>query len=189
MSLSEGPWRSTVLSFFMQRVKRDLQFSNIFLVDFVVSLVYAGATVAFLNRDALSARWATAAMILAIAYAALHIGKIMLIIELERRGGDARQFVGSEQLVTSGVYAWSRNPVYLISLLQSALWSLGLVFLCVEGRDFSWAIAVATLLLYAHYWGQDRLIIPNEEAALMKRHPVDFPAYCARVQRWFGRKA
>lgn len=188
MSVSEGPGRSELWQFLQDRVKRDLQFSNIFLVDLTVSMAYALSTVVLLSRNELSPGAALGVAICVLTYAALHVGKVMLIVHLEKQGGDARQFVGSEQLVTEGVYGWSRNPVYLISLVQSLFWSLGLICLTADTPDRMFGFVLAPLLVYAHYWGQDRLIIPNEEAALLQRHPVDFPAYCARVNRWFGRK-
>lgn len=189
MSVSEDRGRPGAWAFLRDRVRRDLQFSNIFLVDFCVAAAYAIATLFFSARNTVDIPQAREIALLVLAYIALHIGKILLIVHLEKQGGDARQFVGSDQLVTGGVYALSRNPVYLISLVQSAIWSLGLVVLTAQGGDQWLAIALGFALLYAHYWGQDRLIIPNEEAALLQRHPQAFPAYCARVNRWFGRKA
>lgn len=189
MSVSEGQRRSEIWAFFQERIRRDLQFSNIFLVDFTVSMAYAIATAIFLARSDPARLDFIAIAACVLAYAALHIAKILLIVHLERQGGDAREFVGSEQLVTDGVYAWSRNPVYLISLVQSVAWSLGLLCMTAGTHDYWIAFGLAPVLLYAHYWGQDRLIIPNEEAALLKRHPQAFPAYCARVNRWFGRNA
>lgn len=188
MSMSEGHERSTLLSLLVQRVRRDLQFSNIFRVDFAASMAYSAVTIHLLLANELSPRAAPVLMALAVVYAALHVIKIGLVCYLERSGGDARQFVGSDQLVTSGFYAYSRNPVYLLSLLQSFVWSLILICLAA-GHPGAWiAYALAPLLLYAHYWGIDRLIIPHEEAALSRRHPEAFVAYCARVRRWIGRR-
>lgn len=189
MSVSEGNERSTLLTFLAQRVRRDLQFSNIFRVDFAAAMAYAVPTVYFLRSNDLSPDAAPALMALVVAYAALHMLKIALVWYLERSGGDAREFVGSDHLVTGGFYAYSRNPVYLLSLFQSFIWSLILICLAT-GHPRAWiAYALAPLLLYGHYWGIDRLIIPHEEAALGSRHPEAFAAYCARVRRWFGRRS
>lgn len=186
MSLSEGRARSTALVFLLERIRRDLQFSIIFRVEFVASMGYAAMTVFLLDRDDLTPQGAPILMRLALLYAALHVAKIMLVIDLERRGGDTREFVGSEELVTTGVYAYSRNPVYVLSIAQSFVWSLALVCLGAGGRDALIAFTLAPLLLYGHYWGIDRLIIPNEEAALEQKHPEAFAAYRARVRRWVG---
>lgn len=189
MSVFQGDAHSNWLSFMAERFRRDLQFSNIFKVDFVASAGYTIATIYLLRQHDTSFHAAPLLMPLAFAYAALHVLKIMLVIYLERQGGDAREFVGSEQLVTTGFYAYSRNPVYVMSIAQSVVWSLFLVCLGAGQRDAFIAYALAPLLLYAHYWGIDRLIIPNEEAALAKKHPDAFAAYCARVRRWLGRRA
>jgi protein-S-isoprenylcysteine O-methyltransferase Ste14 len=188
MSLFEGNGRPAAFAFLAERVRRDLQFSNIFRVEFAASLGYAAATLALLARDGSSTRAGPALLALAIGYGALHLLKTALLLYLEKRGGDAREFVGSDQLVTKGVYALSRNPVYLLSIAQSFVWSLALIWLGA-GRPDQWpAFGAAAALLYGHYWGIDRLIIPHEEAALARKHPQDFAAYCARVRRWFGRK-
>ena len=87
-------------------------------------------------------------MALVVAYAALHMLKIGLVWYLERSGGDAREFVGSDHLVTGGFYAYSRNPVYLLSLFQSFVWSLILICLAAghpERLDRLCARAVAAL--------------------------------------------
>lgn len=189
MSLSEGQGRSTALTFLMERAQRDLQFSKIFRVEFVASMGYAAATVYFLDRNDLTPQAAPILMLLALLFAALHMTKILLVIYLERQGGDAREFVGSEQLVTSRFYAYSRNPVYVLSIAQSFVWSLVLICLGAGGREQLIALTVAALLLYGHYRSIDRFIIPNEEAALACKHPEQFAAYCARVNRWLGRKA
>lgn len=175
--------------FLARRVKQDLQFSNIFTVDLVASAGYVVATL-LLARHAEATPARLAAMLaLALLYAALHVGKISLIVYLEKRGGDARQFVGSPTLVTGGVYAFSRNPVYLVSIVQSLLWSVLLVLLSA-GQVSGWVgYALAPALLYGHFLGIDRLIIPNEEAALKAAHPAEFAAYAGRVRRWFGRRA
>ncbi len=90
---------------------------------------------------------------------------------------------------TSGFYAWSRNPVYVVSLIESFLWSILLVILAQGQEAAVIGYALAPALLYGHYWGMDRLIVPHEEAALKSGHPEEFAAYCASVRRWFGRRA
>ncbi len=131
----------------------------------------------------------TSALFLAgLAYAILFVLKILLVVDLERRGGDAREFVGSETLVTEGFYAYSQNPVYVVTLLQSLAWSLGLFGLALADYPSGLSFAAASALLYAHYWAIDRLVVPHEEAALRAKHPDAFAAYCARVNRWLGRR-
>lgn len=78
-------------------------------------------------------------------------------------------------LVTSGVYAWTRNPMYL------GLW---LVLL-------GWAIMLGALsgligaLLFIPFIGWVQIRV--EEQALRQRFGEPYERYCRRVHRWFGR--
>jgi protein-S-isoprenylcysteine O-methyltransferase Ste14 len=187
MSLSAEKPRAPILAVFAQRFRQDLQFSRIFLVDLAASAAYTATTLLLLGLAAPGPFGAYAISAAALGWALFLTLKILLVFYLERRGGDAREFVGSETLVTSGVYALSRNPVYVMSLLQSLCWSLGLAGVGFGGHPGgALACVAAATLLYGHYWGMDRLIVPHEEAALRRKHPEAFAAYCARVNRWFG---
>ncbi len=173
-----------------RRIGRDMQFSRIFLVDLAATLAYGATTLLLLDRGAPPPLGARFLLLAGAAYGLLLALKIGLVVYLEKRGGDARQFVASETLVTGGVYAFSRNPVYLVSLLQSLAWSFGLIgFAFASDAPCALALLAAPALLYGHYWGMDRLIIPNEEAALRSRHQDAFAAYCGRVNRWLGRQS
>ncbi|HEV2227909.1 MAG TPA: isoprenylcysteine carboxylmethyltransferase family protein [Steroidobacteraceae bacterium] len=78
-------------------------------------------------------------------------------------------------LVTSGVYAWTRNPMYL-----------GLAIVLV-----GWAARLGTLspfagpLLFVPLI--ERVQILSEEQALRARFGKEYQDYCARVNRWLGR--
>lgn len=188
MSLTLGGPDTSLVAFIARRLRQDVQFSRIFLVDLCATLGFASATALFVWW--IDPADPTPLVLAAAAYALLFIVKIGLVVRLETKGGDAREFVGSETLVSDGAYAFSRNPVYVVALLESAVWAAGLVGLvCAEGGpgEAAAGAAAALTLLYGHYWGIDRLVIPHEEAALRARHPEAFDAYCARVRRWFGR--
>jgi len=78
-------------------------------------------------------------------------------------------------LVTSGVYGWTRNPMYL-----------GLSILLL-----GWAIELGTLTpllgpVFFILLIQQVQILP-EEHALHARFGQDYARYCDRVHRWFGR--
>ena len=79
-------------------------------------------------------------------------------------------------LVTSGVYAWTRNPMYL-----------GLAMLLL-----GWAIKLGTLsplvaaLLFIPLI--QRIQIRPEEHALRIQFGSDYERYCHRVNRWLGTK-
>jgi len=82
----------------------------------------------------------------------------------------------STALVTSGVYAWTRNPMYL-----------GLSILL-----FGWAIKLGTLspvvgpLLFIPLIGHVQ--IRPEEHALRLQFGTDYHQYCRSVKRWLGRR-
>lgn len=77
-------------------------------------------------------------------------------------------------LVTSGVYRWTRNPMYL-----------GLSILLL-----GWAVELGTLsalvgpLLFVVL--NQRVQIRPEEHALRMRFGKDYDRYCSRVNRWLG---
>jgi len=180
------PW--SVIAFLVRRIREDLQFSGIFLCDLGAAAAYAVATVYLLHAVALPLRAVAEIGVLALFIIAAQAVKILWVISLEKRGGDAREFIGSETLVTDGVYGFSRNPVYLVAIVQSVIWSLLLLRGAFAGPADLFLVAAALLIPVGHFLGIERLIIPNEEAAMMRAHPEAFAAYANRVNRWFGWK-
>lgn len=75
-------------------------------------------------------------------------------------------------LVTTGVYARSRNPMYLGLLLMLAGWGAYL------GHAAAW------LLLPAFVVYMNRYQIGPEERALQARFGAAYTAYAQRVRRW-----
>lgn len=75
-------------------------------------------------------------------------------------------------LVESGVYRFTRNPMYLGFLLLLAAWA---VFL---------ANALSALLLAGFVLYMNRFQIIPEERALLERFGDAFSAYSERVRRW-----
>lgn len=78
----------------------------------------------------------------------------------------------SRALVTTGVYRFSRNPMYLAMLLLLAAWGLWL------GNIASW------LLLPLSVWLLNTLQIKPEERVLRARFGREFEDYARRVRRW-----
>ena len=78
----------------------------------------------------------------------------------------------SSSLVNSGIYQWTRNPMYLGFLL----WLVG------------WAVylqnAVAFLFLPFFVFYMNAFQIKPEERALQDRFGREFEAYRAKVRRW-----
>lgn len=75
-------------------------------------------------------------------------------------------------VVDSGVFAWSRNPVYLGLVLMVLAWAMWL--------QAPWALS-GVALCWA--WLTRFQIIP-EERALGHQFGEDYQAYCRRVRRW-----
>lgn len=79
-------------------------------------------------------------------------------------------------LVTGGLFAWSRNPIYL----ADAMILTGAIL---------WLDAVLALPLVASFvWLIQTRFIRDEEARLTLAFGPEFDLWAARTRRWFGRK-
>jgi len=88
--------------------------------------------------------------------------------------GTTPAFQHSPRVVDGGVFATSRNPMYLALLALPLAGSLAL--------DTSWLLyATAALALYL-----DRIVVPAEERHLRTTLGKPYDDYCARVPRWFS---
>jgi protein-S-isoprenylcysteine O-methyltransferase Ste14 len=163
---------------FAPTFKMDLVFSCIYVVLFIRTWALGGHTIGMCVVAALFG------ILLALCYA----GKIAIIASLNKGGGDARTYVISSDLVTTGIYAYSRNPTYLLTLVQCVVWSSLLVFLQLFAPISLPIFALSILLPFAFYFITDVVIIRREDAALSAAHPEAFAAYAQSVGRWIGRK-
>lgn len=75
-------------------------------------------------------------------------------------------------LVTGGVFALSRNPIYLADALLLA------------GLDLFWGASLALLLVPLFMIFITRRYIRAEEAWIGAAFGADYAAYCARTRRW-----
>jgi len=77
-------------------------------------------------------------------------------------------------LVTSGLYRYSRNPMYVGVLLILCGWAIGL---------WSWVLAIyaAGIAIAVHV-----RVLANEEPFLARTHGQAWTAYRARVGRWLS---
>lgn len=103
------------------------------------------------------------------------VGIAILGVAAFRRAGttvNPLQPTAASQLVVSGVYRWTRNPMYLGMLLVLLGWA---VFL---------ANALAFLSAAAFIPLMNRLQIIPEERFLTSRFGADFTAYLSAVRRW-----
>jgi len=79
----------------------------------------------------------------------------------------------ASKLVTTGIFAYSRNPMYLGLLLFLLAWGLWL------GNAFNILLAAG----FVSY--MNRFQILPEENALTKLFGKEFLVYCKQVRRWF----
>lgn len=78
----------------------------------------------------------------------------------------------ASHLITTGVFRWSRNPIYLADLLLLAAWA-------------GWLGHVANVVWLAVFVAYiNRFQIRPEEAALSRLFVAEYATYCARVRRW-----
>ncbi len=89
-----------------------------------------------------------------------------------RAGTDVIPFRNVTRLVTSGVYRYTRNPMYLgmFAVLLGCAVTIGA------------ASALLVPLLFAAI--VEARFIRSEEQMLHGLFPQEFPDYCARVRRW-----
>lgn len=91
---------------------------------------------------------------------------------MTRAGTTTKPYTRPTALVTSGPFRLSRNPFYIGLLLFFG----GLLLML----SMDWLLLVMPL-----YWlALDRLVVPQEEAALDKAFGQDWRAYAARTRRW-----
>jgi protein-S-isoprenylcysteine O-methyltransferase Ste14 len=127
--------------------------------------------------------------LIAVLLAGCYVGKIFVVRHLDRKGGDARAYVESDSLVTDGPFAWSRHPTYTLAFAQFLLWSALALYLQAF-EPWRPLLVVAAFALPALFFVlNDRIVMPSEEAKLAELHPAQWTDYCARVNRWFGRRA
>ena len=103
------------------------------------------------------------------------VGLLLLVLAnglFVRAGTDVIPFRNVSRLVTSGVYRYTRNPMYLgmFAVLLGCAVTVGA------------AAALAVPLLFAVIV-EARFIRP-EEQMLHGLFPQEYPAYCQRVRRW-----
>lgn len=93
--------------------------------------------------------------------------------ELVRAGTEVMPTRPSTAVVTSGVYGFTRNPIYI---------GLSLIYFGISVALTSmWSLALLPLVLFLLQRG----VILREEAYLARKFGAVYEAYRARVPRWF----
>lgn len=129
----------------------------------------------WMRRDADSDAWMDAAGAL-VVLVGLVVRGVTIGYEYIVRGGRNRR-VYANTLVQGGVYAHTRNPMYL----GNALLVLGCA-LIINAPEFYLVALPLTVLAYGS-------IIAAEEAYLRDKFGAEFDAYCRRVNRILPRLA
>jgi protein-S-isoprenylcysteine O-methyltransferase Ste14 len=99
---------------------------------------------------------------------------VLVVPGLWLRGYASGYVKKNQELTTTGPYAWTRNPLYLGSMLIAAGFAVALL---------SWPVA---LLLAVGFLAIYVPVIASEERFLRATFP-EFEAYCRRVPRFFPR--
>lgn len=108
---------------------------------------------------------------LALTFLGFLLG-ISSFIEFRRARTTLDPHGSARNLVTSGIYRFTRNPIYLGFLLMV----IGLPL----NSGLYWGIVLAPLYVLL----MNRLIIRHEEAYLEKKFGKIYTDYTARVRRW-----
>ncbi len=108
----------------------------------------------------------SAAILLGIAF------NLSAFLHFRKQDENPIPWTGSEQMIASGIYRFTRNPMYL----GMSLISLGIGIL-VGSYALIAAAIIATIII-------DRLVIIPEETYLKARFGEGYLAYKTQVRRW-----
>ena len=108
---------------------------------------------------------------LALTFVGFLLG-IASFIEFRRARTTLDPHGSTKQMVTSGIYRFTRNPIYLGFLLMV----IGLPL----NSGLIWGIVLAPFYVLL----MNRLIIQHEEAYLERKFGNRYTGYTARVRRW-----
>ncbi len=172
---------------FLRYCVDEIEFSPSFICDLIVSTAYVAVTAYLYDASAHDAPSAGVIIFIAVVVLEAQAAKVALMFSLVRRGGDAG-LKQSPALVTDGIYSYSRNPAYLVTIVQNLLWSLLLLLAIVDLPMNIVAVVVILALPLVHFLVLDRLVIRREEANLSRWHPASYEDYASRVNRWIGRR-
>ena len=135
----------------------------------VVIIAVLGGTPRYLVGDPLADSWMDALGAL-IAVLGLVVRGLTVGLEYIVRGGRSHQ-VYADRLVTGGVYAYTRNPMYL----GNGLITLGIAMILNSPIIYMLCLPLAALAYAA--------IIAAEEHYLRQKFGSEFDEYCGKVPR------
>jgi protein-S-isoprenylcysteine O-methyltransferase Ste14 len=108
---------------------------------------------------------------LALTFVGFLLG-IGALIEFRKARTTLDPHGSAKKLVISGIYRFTRNPIYLGFLLM-------VVGLPLNSGSY-WGIVLAPFYIFM----MNRLIIQHEEAYLEKKFGKTYTSYVSRVRRW-----
>jgi len=116
---------------------------------------------------------------LAVGFAVMLAGEAIRFWGVSIVGSETRTTgsVGGTFLITTGPYAYVRNPLYVGNMLMYA--GVGVMSLAW----WPWLLLVAVAWFYVQY----TLIVTREEEYLAERFGDSFAAYCRNVRRFLPR--
>ena len=146
-------------------------------VGFPPPLVYLGTLLLGFAYTGLTGRLGPAGTLSFVAGIPLLVAGVAVILagteRFRRAGTEPRPWLPTTSLVTTGIYAVTRNPMYLgMALLHAGL------AICFDSFTALMLLPVAILLIRTQ-------VIAREERYLSDRFGADYAAYRKRVPRWF----
>jgi protein-S-isoprenylcysteine O-methyltransferase Ste14 len=108
---------------------------------------------------------------LAMTFAGFLLG-IGALVEFRKAHTTLDPHGSARQLVSSGIYRFTRNPIYLGFLLMV----IGLPL----NSGLYWGLVLAPFYIFM----MNRLIIQHEEAYLARKFGKTYTSYTSRVRRW-----
>lgn len=139
----------------------------IYLVAVVVSLILHLLVPLALPLPG-AARWIGAGVFL-IGIAVMSAGRMQFI----RAGTNVNPMQPATLIVSSGIYRFTRNPMYVG--MTTAFIGLALV------TRVGWLLIVLPVVLALMHWG----VVLREERYLSRKFGAEYDAYRARVRRYF----
>ncbi|MEM7427141.1 MAG: isoprenylcysteine carboxylmethyltransferase family protein [Pseudomonadota bacterium] len=136
------------------------------------ALLFAGLWIssAWIEGEMAPLSWTVAGAVLALT------GVLLILFSIPgffKHDTNIEPWKPASAIISDGVYAWSRNPIYL----GMAVASSGLAIAAKSWPGLA-GVAIAVLIV-RHY------VIAREERYLETRFGEEYKAYTARVRRWF----